>query len=378
MSIIIGADLVPTKTNAELFSMGEAVELVGEELYSLINEAELSVFNLETPLADTPTPIKKSGPNLIAPTDTAKGYKSLGVKLLTLANNHILDQGEEGLRSTVAALDKCDVEYFGAGDTLDAASKPYEHVIGGKRFGIYACVEHEFSTVTEGTAGANPYDPLESFDAVQTLRKTCDYVIVLYHGGKEYLRYPSPELQRICRKFVDKGADLVICQHSHCVGCEEKYNGGTVVYGQGNFLFDYSDNECWMTGVLVELDDGLNVSYIPIEKKKNKVRLAKGKRAERILDGFNTRSEEIKTEGFVRAKYTEFAEEKYYGYLQAMSGISKFGIMFRAINKITRGNHLKRFLDKRYSAKNLLTLQNIIECEAHRELLLEALKQKNK
>lgn len=111
------------------------------------------------------------------------------------------------------------------------------------------------------------------------MKKQCDIAIVLYHGGKEHYRYPSPNLQRICRKIVDKGADLVICQHSHCIGCEEKWNSGVIVYGQGNFLFDNSNSEFWKTGLLVVLDfdktmKQTSVSYVPIIKRDNVVRKA--------------------------------------------------------------------------------------------------------
>lgn len=80
------------------------------------------------------------------------------------------------------------------------------------------CTENEFSSATMHSAGANPFDVLESFDDVQALKEHCDYVVVLYHGGKEFYRYPSPMLQRYCRKFIEKGASLVLCQHSHCIG----------------------------------------------------------------------------------------------------------------------------------------------------------------
>lgn len=61
---------------------------------------------------------------------------------------------------------------------------------------------------------------------------------MLYHGGKEYYRYSSPNLQKTCRKMTEKGADLVLCQHSHCIGSYEEYNDSTILYGQGNFIFN--------------------------------------------------------------------------------------------------------------------------------------------
>ncbi|MFP3360883.1 CapA family protein, partial [Planococcus sp. SIMBA_143] len=85
-------------------------------------------------------------------------------------------------------------------------------------------------------------------------------------GGKEHYRYPSPYLQKICRKFVEKGADIVICQHSHAVGCFEEYHNSTIIYGQGNFVFDNSNIEFWQTSILVDINikDGITIDYIPI------------------------------------------------------------------------------------------------------------------
>ena len=238
MQIIIGADLVPTSSNSGLFSSGKVEELVDASLMKILNESDYRIFNLEVPLSDVERPIVKCGPNLIAPSATIAGFKALHVDLLTLANNHILDQGEKGLSSTLQALSQHNIEYVGAGMDSEQAAQPFIFSFSEKKIGVYACAEHEFSIATVLTAGANPFDPLWSFDHVSSLKEKCDYVIILYHGGKEHYRYPSPGLQKVCRRFIDKGADLVVCQHSHCIGCEEKYNNGTIVYGQGNFLFD--------------------------------------------------------------------------------------------------------------------------------------------
>lgn len=251
--IIIGGDIVPTESNRKLFAGANVDELIGTDLKELLRRADYTIFNLEVPLTDTENPIPKCGPNLIAPTETVNGLKAINPYFFTLANNHILDQGEQGLFSTMNCLGEAGIDYAGVGRNLDEASKGFIKEINGIKVGIYCCAEHEFSIAIEHSAGANPFDPLESMDHISTLKNQSDYVMVLYHGGKEHYRYPSPYLQKVCRKCVDKGADLVVCQHSHCIGCEEKWNGGTIVYGQGNFLFDDSDNEYWKTSLLVVL-----------------------------------------------------------------------------------------------------------------------------
>lgn len=377
MNILIGADWVPTPENRELFAAGDIQALFGGKLCALLKEADFRIFNLEVPLTDTASPIEKSGPALIAPTASVAAYQAAGADLLTLANNHIFDQDGQGLDSTVLTLDTAGIAHLGTGDTAAEAAKPYVFSCDEKEIGVYACAEHEFSIVSECRAGANPFDPLESPDHIAALKAECDYVIVLYHGGKEYYRYPSPALQKTCRKLVDKGADLVLCQHTHAIGCEEKYNGGTIVYGQGNFLFGDSPREEWKTGLLVRIGDGFDVSYLPLVSGGGKVAPAEGEEAEAILNGFRQRSAEILAPGFIAESYRKFAGEMENGYLSALCA-QKRTFFTRVCNKLTNGRWQERRLRKRYFPHARTVLRNFIECEAHRKLLLEGLKNDSK
>ena len=368
---IIGADLVPTDSNIDLFASADVETLIGKDIKKLLDSASFTIFNLEVPLTDLSTPIKKCGPNLIAPTKTIAGLKAINPHFFTLANNHILDQGEQGLNSTMSLLDKYDITYAGAGKDVEEAAKPYIFEHDGKKIGIYCCAEHEFTIATENTPGANPFDPLNSLDHVRELKKQCDYVIVLYHGGKEHYRYPSPYLQKVCRKLVDKGADIVVCQHSHCIGCEEKWHGGTIVYGQGNFLFDDCDNEFWNSALLIELefskDSKVEIKYIPIKKKGNTVRLSDDSS---ILEGFKSRSKQIIDKKFIEENYYKIADFMSKNYYYKISGRISTFLPVRIINKLTNYLLLKWI----YGEREKLNIINCLECEAHRELLTCILK----
>lgn len=373
---IIGADIVPTESNVNLFANADVETLIGNDIKNLLGSANFTIFNLEVPLTDLSTPIKKCGPNLIAPTKTIAGLKAINPHFFTIANNHILDQGEQGLISTMSLLNKYGIAYAGAGKDLEEAAKPYIIEQDGKKIGIYCCAEHEFTIATENTPGANPFDPLNSLDHIMELKKQCDYVIVLYHGGKEHYRYPSPYLQKVCRKIVDKGADIVVCQHSHCIGCEEKWHEGTIVYGQGNFLFDADDSEFWHTSLLIELeiDKNIKVNYIPLCKDKNKVRLAEQEVKNRIIQDFDFRSAQIADIKLVEAKYKEFAEKMFTTYIGTFSGRISKNLLFRIANKLSRYRLARYFFNSWYSNETLLAMQNVIECEAHRELLIKGIK----
>lgn len=371
MDILIAADLVPTKSNIDLFKKADVSSLLGEELFSIWNLADVRIFNLEVPLVDKKNPIDKCGPNLIAPTSTAKGIKALKPSLITLANNHIMDQGIQGLNSTREILNSYNIPYIGVGDNLFEASKPYILNQKGLKIGIYACAEHEFTIAEEDKPGANPFDPLESLDHIYNLKKKCDYVIVLYHGGKEHYRYPSPYLQKVCRKMVDKGANLVITQHSHCIGCYEEYKDSTIVYGQGNFIFDKSNSEFWQTSLIIKFvidNNNVYVDYIPITKKDNVIRLAKGDLSQKILESFYKRSKNILEEGYIEEQYREFAQKNIENYLRHLSGFNKW------TSRIDRYLLKSLLVKRKYNKKQLLAIQNYIECEAHRELVLTGLK----
>lgn len=373
MKILIGADFVPTKSNISLFESGNVEELFGKKLTECLNHADYRIFNLEVPLADLERPILKRGPNLIAPTKCATGYQAIHADLLTLANNHILDQGVQGLESTIRTLKRAGISYIGAGTIDDKMIGSFVFQCDDRTVGVYACAEHEFSIVKGDCAGANPINLIESMDSVAELKKHCDFIIVLYHGGKEYYRYPSPQLQSICRKFIEKGAGLVICQHSHCIGCEEKYGDGTIVYGQGNFLFDDDDNEYYQTSLLVSLVDGFRVEYIPLVKRGNAVRMAETEDAKKILGDFSYRSKRITEDGFIEAEYEKFASEYLNNYLAVFSRKNE-KLVFKVLNRVTRGKWRKYFsasLPLRYK----LAILNYVECEAHRELLIAGLKE---
>lgn len=371
--IIIGADMVPTKSNCDLFMNSKIEDLVGEELVEIFNIADFKIFNLELPLTDFDKHINKIGVCLKAPKTAIGAYKSLGVNFLTLANNHIMDYGSKGLLDTIDVLNAAGIAFAGVGHNINEMKSSYIFEHKGKKIGIYCCVEHEFSVATTTSIGANPYQKLKTYLEVKSLKEECDKIIVLYHGGKEHYRFPSIELQISCRELVDAGADLVICQHSHCIGCEEKYNNGTIVYGQGNFLFDDEDNEYWNSGLLIQIDDDFSISYIPIIKNKETVRLANENDKQTILNAFYERSNSILIPNMIQKKYDEFADEMLFSYLYLLSGFRK-KVIFRILNKLTKNRFGRWYLFKKYNKERLLVLQNFLECEAHRELLTKGIK----
>lgn len=369
-TLLFGADVVPTESNFAAFCAGDAAALLGDELLSRWLAADARVLDLECVLFDGNAPIDKNGPALKAPEACVAGVAALKPNYAVLANNHVLDHGEAGLSRTMALLGGAGVWTLGAGETLVEAAKPRILTVAGVRVGLYACAEHEFSIATEKSAGANPFDALETPDHVRALKRDCDVLVALYHGGREHYPYPTPLLQKRLRKLVSSGADLVLCQHGHCVGCFERYQSGVIVYGQGNFIFDAPDGEpCWDEGLLVELalDADRTVDFIPLARAPGGVRLAKGEAAQKTLDGFFARSEEIKRPGFIKEAFAEYAKKTAQKTAAVLLGDS---VLLRGVNALTG----RRPLGRLYKKRARLALANHLECESLREVLAEALK----
>lgn len=364
-NILITGDLLPTDRNKELFEKGDVKALVGEKLVELFRQSRFRIINLEGPLTDKQGGILKSGPNLKAAPKTINAVRALHIDLCSLANNHIMDYGEEGLHSTCQILENANIGYTGIGNNIHAAKKPYVFKIGSVQVGLYSCAEYEYTIATDHMAGANCFDALYTPDEIHALKTKVDYLIVLYHGGKECYRYPAPYVQKRCRKMVEKGADLVICQHSHCIGCMEKYLDATIVYGQGNFIMDIGDNEFVNTGLLISANPfNRDVSFYPVVKDKGVVRLGEGEIGKTILRDFGMRSEKIKQEDFVNKTYKEFAETMIASYqCQSMGTIGAF------LGKL----NFTKGMDLNYGTWMKLTMLNILRCEAHNDLYCEGL-----
>ena len=165
-SMIFTADIVPTKSNFKSFSSGKMEAIIDKNILNILTSADFRFMNLEVPLTDSPKPIVKCGPNLIAPTSTIKGLKALNPTVFGLCNNHTLDQGEDGLLTTLQILKENGIDYTGVGKNLFESHVPYIYEKNGVKVGIYTCAEHEFSLATENCWGVNPFDPFESLDHI--------------------------------------------------------------------------------------------------------------------------------------------------------------------------------------------------------------------
>lgn len=256
MNILISGDFCPRDRVAEAFENSDYSSVLGE-FVPIIKETDYSIVNLECPVVTADAqPIEKVGPNLKTSVKGVEALKWAGFNCVTLANNHILDYGDEGLRQTIEALDSAGIEHVGGGVNLNEASKILYKTIGDETLAIINCCEHEFSIASENSAGSNPLNIVKQYHAIKEAKQKADYVLVIVHGGHEHWQLPSLRMVEAYRFFIDAGADAVVNHHQHCFGGYEVYNGRPIFYGLGNFCFDNPEKRkgIWTEGYAVTID----------------------------------------------------------------------------------------------------------------------------
>ncbi len=360
MKIIFGADLVPNKEyNEKLFIDGDARALFGDAL-DVIKSADKFIINLECALTNSENAIPKCGPNLKADPRIVNGLIASGVTDVLLANNHTFDFGIEGYRDTLRALDDAGLPYTGVGENDTDSRKIYYIELGeGKRLGIVNVTEHEYTYALPYRCGCNPYDPHLTMYDIREAKRNADYVVVIYHGGKEYCRYPSPRIVKMAHEMVYNGADAVMLQHTHCIGCYENFEGSHIVYGQGNLNFVWKDHyPVWYTGLLVELEfvgEHPGIKFHPIYETEVGVDLATGDKAKEIMEPFYERNEELKN-GKWYDGWVDFCHNSPYNY-DYLWAIRAF-------------NHPDAESNPRYKEP----LKHYYDTETHVDVMLELLK----
>lgn len=378
-TITICGDICPTKDTQYLFEQNNTKELFTNVL-STLKKADVLIGNLEFALTNKCAKVYKTGPILKGNTNFINVFKSTKFTALGLANNHIKDCGVEGVISTLETCKKNNIATVGAGENEIAAKKPLIIEKNGFKIGLMAFAEHEFNAAYENEAGANLLDIYDDFDAIANFKKEVDYLVVLYHGGVEYYQYPSPLLQKKCRKMIDSGADMVTCQHSHCIGTKENYNKGTIVYGQGNTIFGYRKNsKSWNEGLLLSIDLNFEegklssqTNYIPIKaNEKGGISLIARQASLELLNNFYENSKKITNKNFIKESWSTFCDQKKALYLPHLVGL---GRVFIHLNRLVKNKLIKIV----YSSKRLRITLNLIRCEAHNEVIQTILKNHKK
>lgn len=254
VKILITGDYCPIGRNIRSIEKGDFSFM--QTIKPFVSKADLSITNLEAPITNAGAPIIKSGPNIKAGLDSLQPLVDCGFDLVTLANNHILDYGEQGIKDTLENCALHELSTVGAASNIFNARLPFIKTIKNKKIGILNFAEQEYCAATKHSYGANPVDLITNHRDIKKLKESVDFVLVIAHGGREHYQLPTPQLRERYRFYAESGADAVIGHHPHCFSGYEVFNGSPIFYSLGNFIFDYKkkyQKGTWTRGYGVEL-----------------------------------------------------------------------------------------------------------------------------
>lgn len=337
---------------------------ISKEIFSIFQNADISVVNLETPLTEQGKKISKTGPHLRANPFSIKLLIDLGINAACLSNNHIRDYGDQGVIDTLRTCSVNGLKTVGAGNNIDDASAPIVYEVESKRIAILNFSESEFNHATKSRAGSNPDDLIHIYDCITHVRKKADYIFVVMHGGKEMYPYPTPYQQKLYRHIIDLGASSVIGHHSHVLGGYEYYKEKPIIFSLGNFIFDEPGNpKEWYTGAIAEfIISGLTIdlNFHKIVQDKNFLNLTDTQNA-----SFST-----KERGFMHEVDQELIKRQWIELIDSINrntfaSVLNFNRIQRALLKLK----LKKLSKKDY--QYLLRLGNKMRCSTHRFELID-------
>jgi len=213
-----------------------------EATSGILKDSQVTVGNLELPITERGSEFTGKRYRFRSPPKAAKSLREAGFSILTLANNHILDYGNDGLMDTISYLEYYGIRHAGAGQNLVEARKPSIVEVDGKRiaFLAYSLTYPDEFFAGPDRHGTAPGYPSFVAEDIRAAKRVSDHVFASFHWGRELERTPRPYQVRIARLAVDAGADVVLGHHPHVLQGIELYKGKVIFYSLGNFTFGSS------------------------------------------------------------------------------------------------------------------------------------------
>jgi|SRR5579863_874993 len=259
-----------------------AGDLFDPAVIGWIQHSSFSVVNFEGTLALRDSKgIRKDGPHLALSEYAPTLLQSAGFQAVTLANNHAMDYGSEGLRETLESCARSGLQHAGAGHNSDHAERALQVCLPGNiEVRILSLCEREFGVSENNGAGTAWLTSPQAENAVDQAKRESDVVIVCAHGGNELMPLPSAQRRQQLQRLVDAGADLVIGHHPHVPQGWEQYANGYIFYSLGDFYFDSTDGNRYNYrdwGFMVRASIGQGhitaLEIVPYERRHDRVGL---------------------------------------------------------------------------------------------------------
>ncbi len=247
-------------------------DCIDPKLIAQMQAADIAFLNNEFTISTRGTPLANKAYTFRAAPEHTALYHTLGVDIVSLANNHAYDFGEDAFLDTLDTLDAYNIARIGAGRNLEEAQKPVYYLVNGKKIAFVAATRAEKYILTPAATQTESgvlrcYDTKLFLETIKEAKANSDYVIACIHWGKEGSNGLESVQQETAYQYIDAGADLIIGAHAHRLQGIEYYKGKAIFYNLGNFWFDNYDIETGLVKMELYADGTSQFTFLPAWQK---------------------------------------------------------------------------------------------------------------
>jgi len=362
ITLLFAGDLIPPETSGCIYS---------DELLEILFNKDFSVVNLETPLTNSSQKVKKTGSHFRRSPDTISHVKNGFFNAVALSNNHIRDYGGQGVLETIETCKDNNIVTMGAGKNLEIASTPLLVSLKGKTIGFLNFSEKEFNIAGHNYPGANPFETIDVFYQIQSTKRLCDAVFVIFHGGVEYHYLPRPGIIKQFKFLIDAGADGVISHHTHRYSGVMEYRCKPVFFGLGNFLSSTISKvtDDWLIGAMAMISirsDGIEYQMVPTKMARDfsSVDVLSNPERTQVMAHIDRLSSKIINDIEIKKYWDQVFQDEAGRTIALLKSGSR--MEFRIRKRL-------RKLRSKMSFYQLSILLNLVRCDSHREKIIEIL-----
>lgn len=279
---------------------GDIASSIGPEVIEEMKSADIMMINNEFPYSDRGEPLAEKQFTFRARPSYVSYLNELGVDIVSLANNHAYDYGEEAFLDTLQVLKEAGLHYVGAGVNAEEAARPVYYIINDMKIAFVSAtqIERNETPDTKEAAKTTPgvFRCWHGEKLMQTVRETkedCDFVIVYVHWGTENQEEIDWAQEKQARELVEAGADLIVGDHPHILQKVDIINGVPVFYSLGNFWFNSRTIDTGLLKVTISGGELKSCQFLPCQQSNCTTTLLSGEEKERVLELMRGMSENV-------------------------------------------------------------------------------------
>ena len=243
-------------------------DCVSEKIIEQCNEADIFMLNNEFSISDRGSAIPGKMYTFRAKPERVKILNELGADIVSLANNHVYDFGQEAFEDTIDIIRNAGITTVGGGRNSEEAEKVVYYVVNGIKIGFVSASRAEKVRYTPGAKKDSPgiflmYDDTRLNEVIASADKQCDYLIAYIHWGTEDSKYFEAYQHDIAQKMITSGVDAIIGGHPHILQGMEYIDGKPVVYSLGDFWFNGETKYNGMINLKIDINGIKSMTYVP-------------------------------------------------------------------------------------------------------------------